>query len=140
MTKQAVSAIFQTTGNRHCHVILRGGTRTGPNFGADQVEKVCLRLEARGLPPRLTVDCSHGNSRKDHRKQADVAAEAARQIGCGSERVFGVMLESFLVEGCQEFVPGKPTVYGQSITDGCISAGQTEAILERLAEAQAKRG
>lgn len=139
VTKQAVSAIFQTTGNRHCHVILRGGTRTGPNYGADLIEKVCLRLEARGLPARLMVDCSHGNSRKDHRKQAEVADEIARQVASGSQRVFGVMLESFLVEGRQEFVPGKRAVYGQSITDACISLDQTEPILERLAEAQAKR-
>lgn len=140
VTKQAVSAIFQTTGNRHCHVILRGGTRTGPNFGAEQIEKVCARLEAKGVPGRLMVDCSHGNSRKDHLKQADVASEVARQVGCGSERVFGVMLESFLVEGRQDYVPGKPAVYGQSITDACLSLAQLEPVVERLAEAQAKRG
>jgi 3-deoxy-7-phosphoheptulonate synthase len=140
VTKQAVSAIFQTTGNRHCHVILRGGTRTGPNYGEDLIEKVCARLEAKGLPGRLMVDCSHGNSRKDHRKQAEVAAEIARQVGSGSHRVFGVMIESFLVEGRQDYVPGSKAVYGQSITDPCLSLAQTEPIMELLAEAQIKRG
>jgi 3-deoxy-7-phosphoheptulonate synthase len=140
VTKQGVAAILQTTGNEACHVILRGGTRTGPNFHADQIRDVCERLAAQGLPERVMVDCSHGNSRRDFRKQAEVASELARQIAAGSRRIFGIMLESHLVEGRQDYVPGRPTTYGQSITDACVSFEETERILDRLARAQQTRG
>jgi 3-deoxy-7-phosphoheptulonate synthase len=140
VTKQAVSAIFQTTGNNTCHVILRGGSRTGPNFDREHVEKVCGQLAEQGLPPRVMVDCSHGNSRKDHRRQAHVAASVCEQVRSGSWHIFGVMLESHLVEGRQDYLPGQPSVYGQSITDSCISLSQTEPILEELATAQQARG
>jgi len=92
VTKQGVSAIFQTVGNDGCHVILRGGTRTGPNYTAEHIAKVCARLEAKGLRDRVMVDCSHGNSLKDHLKQADVAAAIAEQITAGSRQIFGAML------------------------------------------------
>ena len=78
MTKQGVSAIFETSGNDTCHVILRGGSRTGPNFDAAHVDEVCTRLKARGLRETVMIDCSHGNSQKDHRKQAAVAAVDCR--------------------------------------------------------------
>jgi 3-deoxy-7-phosphoheptulonate synthase len=139
VTKQGVSAIFETSGNDTCHVILRGGSRTGPNFDAAHVDEVCTRLKARGLRETVMIDCSHGNSQKDHRKQAAVAASIAEQVCSGSGRVMGVMLESHLVEGRQDYVPGRAT-YGQSITDACISFDQTEPILEQLATAQVKRG
>jgi len=140
VTKQAVSAIFQTTGNDACHVILRGGSRTGPNFDREHVEKVCGQLAAQELPPRVMIDCSHGNSRKDHRRQAQVASSVCEQVSSGSWQIFGVMLESHLVEGRQDYVPGQPSIYGQSITDACISIAQTEPILEELAKAQQSRG
>jgi|SRR5579872_5287632 3-deoxy-7-phosphoheptulonate synthase len=140
VTKQGVSAIFQTSGNDACHVILRGGTRTGPNFGAEHIAKVCARLASKGLHERVMVDCSHGNSHKDHLKQADVVADVSAQIAGGSRQIFGVMLESHLVEGRQDYVPGRQAVYGQSITDACLSLAQTEPLLERLAEAQRTRG
>ena len=140
VTKQGVSAIFQTVGNDGCHVILRGGTRTGPNYDADHIAKVCGRLAAKALPDRVMVDCSHGNSLKDHHRQADVAASICEQIAGGSRQIFGAMLESHLVEGRQDHVPGQPSVYGQSITDACLSLSQTEPLLERLAEAQRTRG
>ncbi len=140
VTKQGVAAILQTSGNDSCHVILRGGTRTGPNYQAAQVEAVCDKLAAEGLPGRVMVDCSHGNSQRDHRRQSEVAADLARQIAAGSLRIFGVMLESHLVEGRQDYVPGRPATYGQSITDACISIGETERILEQLAAAQQARG
>ena len=140
VTKQGVSAIFQTTGNESCHVILRGGTRTGPNHGADHVGDICARLEQRGLPPRVMVDCSHGNSEKDHRRQADVASSISRQVASASWQIFGAMLESHLVEGRQDYTPGQPAVYGQSITDACISLEQTEPVLEQFATAQQARG
>ena len=139
VTKQGVSAIFQTVGNDGCHVILRGGTRTGPNYDAEHIEKVCARLAAKGLPERVMVDCSHGNSHKDHHRQADVAAAICDQIASGSRRIFGAMLESHLVEGRQDYVPGRPAVYGQSITDACLSLSQTEPLLEQLAHAQRTR-
>jgi len=140
VTKQGVSAIFQTAGNDSCHVILRGGTRTGPNYDAEHVAKVCGRLAAKGLRETVMVDCSHGNSHKDHHRQADVAAAICDQIASGSRQIFGAMLESHLVEGRQDYVPGRPAVYGQSITDACLSLEQTEPLLERLAQAQRTRG
>ena len=138
VTKQGVSAIFETSGNDTCHVILRGGSRTGPNFDAAHVDEVCTRLRARGLRETVMIDCSHGNSDKDHRKQAVVAASIAEQVCTGSWRVMGAMLESHLVEGRQNY--GAGATYGQSITDACISFEQTEPILEQLATAQIKRG
>jgi 3-deoxy-7-phosphoheptulonate synthase len=140
VTKQGVSAIFQTVGNDGCHVILRGGTRTGPNYDAEHIAKVCARLAAKALPERVMVDCSHGNSLKDHHRQAEVAAAICEQIASGSRQIFGAMLESHLVEGRQDHVPGQPSVYGQSITDACLSLSQTEPLLERLAQAQRTRG
>ena len=140
VTKQGVSAIFQTSGNNTCHVILRGGTRTGPNYAAEHVSKVCSRLAAKGLRETVMIDCSHGNSLKDHRKQAEVWASICEQVAAGSRQVFGAMLESHLLEGRQDYVPGRPAIYGQSITDACISLTQTEPLLEQLAEAQMRRG
>ena len=86
------------------------------------------------------IDCSHGNSHKDHLRQADVAASICRQVASGSRHVFGAMLESHLVEGRQDYVPGRPAVYGQSITDACLSLAQTEPLLEQFAKAQQARG
>jgi 3-deoxy-7-phosphoheptulonate synthase len=140
VTKQGVSAIFHTSGNDSCHVILRGGTRTGPNFDAAHVNDVCTRLIAKKLPAAVMIDCSHGNSEKDHTRQRVAAAAAAEQVSAGSWQVLGAMIESHLVEGRQNYVPGRPAVYGQSITDACISIEQTEPLLEQLATAQQKRG
>jgi len=140
VTKQGVSAIFHTTGNESCHVILRGGSRTGPNFDAAHVQETCGKLAAKKVADTVMIDCSHGNSLKDHTKQRVAAASICEQVAGGSWSVFGTMLESHLVEGRQEYVPGKPAVYGQSITDACISIEQTEPILEQLAAAQQKRG
>ena len=140
VTKQGASAIFQTAGNDSCHVILRGGTQTGPNYGSEHVRRVCARLEAKKLRQSVMVDCAHGNSHKDHRRQAQVAASIAEQVGSGSWQIFGAMIESHLMEGRQDYVPGQPAVYGQSITDACISLDATEPLLEQLAKAQRKRG
>jgi 3-deoxy-7-phosphoheptulonate synthase len=135
VTKQGVSAILQTTGNDSCHVILRGGTRTGPNYQAAGIEAVCATLASHGLPARLMVDCSHGNSQRDPHRQAEVAADLARQVAGGSPHIFGIMLESHLVEGRQDYSPGTPLVYGQSITDACIGLEETEEVLTTLASA-----
>jgi 3-deoxy-7-phosphoheptulonate synthase len=140
VTKQGVSAIFETTGNDTCHVILRGGTRTGPNFDAEHVSKVCARLAAKGLRETVMIDCSHGNSLKDHGKQAEVAASMCEQVASGSWQIFGAMLESHLVDGRQDYVPGQPAVYGQSITDACLSLAKTDPLLEQFAKAQQARG
>jgi 3-deoxy-7-phosphoheptulonate synthase len=139
VTKEGVSAIFQTTGNATCHVILRGGTRTGPNYDAEHVAKVCAKLASKGLREAVMIDCSHGNSLKDHEKQKDVARSIAEQVAGGSRQVVGAMIESHLVAGRQDYVPGQPAVYGQSITDACISLEQTEPLLEQLATAQCTR-
>src|SRR5688572_11088485 len=140
VTQQGVSAIFETSGNDTCHVILRGGTRTGPNFDASHVDEVCARLKQRGLRETVMIDCSHANSQKDHRKQTDVAASIAAQVSSGSWCVMGAMLESHLVEGRQDYGPGGRATYGQSITDACLSLSQTEPLLEQLARAQQARG
>ena len=140
VTKQGMSAIFETSGNETCHVILRGGKRTGPNYDADHVNEVCARLAKRNLRQRVMIDCSHGNSEKDHRRQQQVAGSIAAQVAAGSQHIFGVMLESHLVEGRQDYVPGHQAVYGQSITDACLSFDQTTPLLEALASARRKRG
>jgi 3-deoxy-7-phosphoheptulonate synthase len=139
VTKQGVAAISHTTGNDTCHVILRGGTQTGPNHDATHVREACIRLAACGLRESVMVDCSHGNSSKDHARQAGVAASIAEQVAAGSRQIFGAMLESNLVEGRQDLVPGKAPVYGQSITDGCVSLAETDRLLEQLAKAQQAR-
>lgn len=139
VTKQGVSAIFETTGNDTCHVILRGGSRTGPNFTADHVQDVCAKLGAKGLREAVMIDCSHGNSQKDHCRQAAVAAAIAEQVAAGSTQIVGAMIESHLVEGRQDYIPGVEAVYGQSITDACLSFEQTEPLLEQLARAREAR-
>ena len=140
VTKQGVSAIFQTSGNEDCHVILRGGSRTGPNYDADHVSKVAARLASKGLPEAVMIDCSHGNSLKNHLKQADVVDSMVEQLTSGSRTIVGAMIESHLVEGRQDYVPEHQAVYGQSITDACLSFEQTQPLLKRLALAQQTRG
>jgi 3-deoxy-7-phosphoheptulonate synthase len=139
VTKQGVSAIFETSGNDTCHVILRGGSSTGPNYDAAHVADACTRLKNYELREAVMIDCSHGNSRKDHRRQAEVAAAVSDQVAGGSRQIFGAMLESHLVEGRQDYAPGKTATYGQSITDACLSFEHTEPILEQLAKAQQTR-
>ena len=141
VTKQGLAAIVQTLGNEACHVILRGGKRTGPNYGAEPIREVAAMLGAHGLPARVMVDCSHGNSDKDHRRQPVVAKVIGDQIADGSTSVFGVMLESHLVGGRQDPKPGVALTYGQSITDACLSWDETVPVLEGLAAAvRARRG
>ncbi len=141
VTKQGVSAIFQTRGNETCHVILRGGTRTGPNHGPDHVRDICARLLAKGLPEMVMIDCSHGNSEKDYRRQAEVAGS---DLSAGRGRLVadlrGACSRAISSKGGRTTFPGRPSVYGQSITDACLSLEQTEPLLERLAKAQQARG
>lgn len=139
VTRQGVTAIFQTTGNEDVHVILRGGSRTGPNFDKDSVQDTLDLLNKFDLPPHLIVDCSHGNSNKDYSKQKAVAKDLAVQLAEGQAGIAGVMLESFLVEGRQDYTVGGQNTVGQSITDACIGLEDTESIFKTLAEAVKKR-
>ena len=120
--KNGQVAIVQTSGNKDCHVILRGGK--SPNYDAASVAASVKELEAAKLPNRLMVDCSHANSSKQHEKQLEVARDIAGQIAAGSRSVFGVMIESHIEAGAQKFTPGKDDMakltYGQSITDACL--------------------
>jgi 3-deoxy-7-phosphoheptulonate synthase len=137
VTKGGHSAIVSTTGNEDCHVILRGGKQ--PNFDAQSVSAAAKGLAEAGVPARLMIDFSHGNSSKDPRKQVDVGHEVARQIAAGEERICGVMMESHLKGGRQDLIPGKPLQYGVSITDGCLAWEESRAVLDELAEAVRKR-
>ncbi len=134
VTKQGVSAIVLTKGNPTCHVILRGSSK-GPNYDADSIATVTEKLAGAGLPTGLMVDCSHGNSRKDHRNQPAVAEALADQVRSGSKAIRGIMIESHLVEGNQKVEPNKDLVYGQSITDQCVSWETTETMLATLSKA-----
>jgi 3-deoxy-7-phosphoheptulonate synthase len=133
-TKQGQSAIFVTTGNADCHVILRGGRKT-VNYTADAVAEVCRQLKKAGLTERVMIDCSHANSSKDYTRQAIVCRNVARQIASGSGHILGVMIESNLVAGAQKLLRGQPLVYGQSITDACIGWNETLTLLRELAAA-----
>jgi 3-deoxy-7-phosphoheptulonate synthase len=138
MTKMGQVAIFETAGNEDCHVILRGGTR-GPNYESADIDAACTSLAKSGVLERVMVDCSHANSRKDYRRQVDVAASVAQQVAAGDKRIFGVMVESHLHEGRQELRPGVPLQPGVSITDGCLGWEQTEQVVRQLAQASAQR-
>jgi 3-deoxy-7-phosphoheptulonate synthase len=138
VTEQGLCAIVATRGNADCHIILRGGA-SGPNYDATTVQKTTATLGAAGLPPRLMIDTSHGNSEKDYRRQPLVAEDIASQVADGEPGIFGVMMESFLVEGRQDLVDPRSLTYGQSITDGCMSWEMTVPVLARLAEAVRQR-
>ena len=139
VTRQGVTAIFETTGNPDAHLILRGGNRTGPNYEANIIEPILDQLKAVKLPPYLIVDCSHGNSNKDYTRQSEVARVLCQQIAAGQRGIAGLMLESHLVAGRQNYRQDGDNVYGQSITDACIDFPATEAIFEMLATAVQKR-
>ncbi len=133
LTKQGHSAIFCTTGNEDCHVILRGGRK--PNYDADGVAKACEELKSAGLEEKVMVDFSHANSSKQHERQLVVGENVAAQMKAGETRIKGVMVESHLVAGRQDVKPGKPLTFGQSITDACIGWDDSEKLLRILAQA-----
>ena len=137
VTKGGHSAIVSTTGNEDCHIILRGGKQ--PNYDAASVDAAAKGLAEAGIPGKLMIDFSHGNSSKKPEKQVEVGRDVARQIAAGQDRIFGVMAESHLKAGRQDLVPGKDLVYGQSITDGCIGWEESGVLLETLAEAVSRR-
>ena len=138
VTKSGDSAIVSTTGNEFCHVILRGSSK-GPNYSASDIATVTEQLENANLPPYLMVDCSHGNSLKDYRKQPEVAQDLCNQIADGNRAIAAVMIESNLVEGNQPLSPGAELTYGQSITDACVSWDMTLTMLADLATAVRQR-
>ncbi len=133
MTKMGMAAIFETRGNRDCHVILRGGRE--PNFDAAGVDAACAVLRAAGLREQVMVDVSHANSRKQHRRQIENTADIAARIAAGERRIVGLMVESHLEEGRQDLKAGAKLKPGVSITDACIGWADTEPLLQRLAEA-----
>jgi 3-deoxy-7-phosphoheptulonate synthase len=137
VTKRGRSAIVSTAGNDDCHLILRGGKQ--PNFDAESVQNVCDALSRAGLPPRVMIDASHANSRKNHENQIPVCEDIARQVARGEERIIGVMIESNLVAGRQDLAPGKPLVYGQSVTDACLGWDDSVRALEALAAGVTQR-
>jgi 3-deoxy-7-phosphoheptulonate synthase len=129
-----VAAIVVTRGNRDTHVILRGG-RSGPNYDAESVQRTLATLRASGLPPRVMIDASHDNSGKDFHRQAQVASDIANQVAEGEPGIIGVMLESFLVDGRQDFTDRAALTPGQSITDACMGWDMTVPVLRELAAA-----
>lgn len=133
VTKEGRSAIFETTGNDDCHIILRGGR--SPNYDMFSVDDAAGLLEKAGLPARIMIDASHANSRKKPERQRDVTRDIAQQITRGDGRIMGIMLESFLEAGRQEYVQGQEAIFGQSITDPCMDWVTTEALLGELATA-----
>ncbi|WP_159732300.1 3-deoxy-7-phosphoheptulonate synthase [Methylosinus sp. Ce-a6] len=137
VTKEGRSAIASASGNEDCHIILRGGK--APNYDADSVDAAAKEAEKSGVSPFLMIDASHANSGKKPENQPAVAEHVARQIEAGERRIIGLMIESHLLGGRQDIVPGKPLVYGQSVTDGCLDWPTSLELLRRLAAAVERR-
>ena len=123
--------LLQTQGNIDGHVILRGGKT--PNYSAQDVAECEKQMEKAGLRPSLMIDCSHGNSNKDYRRQPLVVESAIEQIKAGNRSIIGLMLESHLNEGSQSSEqPRSDMHYGVSVTDACISWESTETLLRSV--------
>ena len=137
VTKAGHSAIVSTSGNEDCHIILRGGKQ--PNYDVGNVDSAAKNLAEAGIPAHIMIDCSHDNSGKDPKKQVAVGHNVATQIAAGDARIFGVMVESHLKAGRQDLIPGKPLVYGQSITDACVGWEDSRTLIDALAEAARER-
>ncbi|VAW68491.1 2-keto-3-deoxy-D-arabino-heptulosonate-7-phosphate synthase I alpha [hydrothermal vent metagenome] len=133
LTKQGHSAIFSTTGNEDCHLILRGGK--APNYDASSVRQAIAQLQNGEQNPHVMIDCSHANSQKDYTRQLEVCRNVSSQVKGGNKNIIGVMLESHLVEGRQDITDSNNMVYGKSVTDACISWDETETLLRELAKA-----
>jgi len=132
------AAIVETTGNKDCHIILRGGNKA-TNFDAASVKAVTEQLASSGLNTKVMIDFSHANSSKKFENQMLVSTDVSEQISQGDHNIFGVMVESHLVEGNQKLVDGKAQTYGQSITDACIGWDDTETLLAQLSDAVVAR-
>ncbi|MCO4799496.1 MAG: 3-deoxy-7-phosphoheptulonate synthase, partial [Colwelliaceae bacterium] len=131
--KSGQMCIYQTHGNPHAHVILRGGKE--PNYHAKDIENTLNKLAKNDINAGIMIDCSHGNSYKDHNKQIDVAQSVADQIASGRKGISGVMVESFLVQGNQKVIDKQTLTYGQSITDACVDLSVSENMLTLLSSA-----
>lgn len=138
VTKNGIPAVISTSGNPDTHLILRGSNQ-GPNYDKESIADAVEKLEKRQLPPYLMVDCSHGNSNKDYKKQKDVVKSLCKQIESGSKAITGVMLESHLKEGSQQLDNLQNLDYGVSITDACIGFKETVSLLQQLAKAVKSR-
>ncbi|MCP4847946.1 MAG: 3-deoxy-7-phosphoheptulonate synthase [Verrucomicrobiaceae bacterium] len=139
VTKQGVSAIVSTEGNNSCHAILRGSSN-GTNFDKNSITSASDLLESNGLSRCLMVDCSHGNSCKDHTRQSSVADHLGEQVAGGSRDIVAVMVESHLTSGSQRLNSDRSKMlYGQSVTDACIGWDETEVLLENLAQCVSNR-
>ena len=137
VTKEGKSAIFSTTGNKDCHIILRGGKNT--NYGAQDVDAVSKALDKNSLDSQIMIDASHANSQKDFQKQRLVVEDIAEQILNGNKNIFGIMLESNLLEGKQDISNKDSLIYGKSITDACIGWDETEELIRLLSDASKSR-
>ena len=127
--------MLTTCGNEHGHLVLRGGSRSGPNYSVEHIAQAVALLQKAAVPSAILVDCSHANSGKRYDQQPAVAHDVAGQIAAGQRAIIGVMLESHLVAGSQSVVSGQPLTYGQSITDGCLAFDDVVPVLEDLAQA-----
>lgn len=136
-TQRGFTAIHQTSGNDDAHLILRGGKQ--PNYDAKSVEECVDALRAQSVDTGIIVDFSHANSRKQFAEQVTVGKEVGQQIVNGQDKIAGVMIESHLVEGRQNVLPGKELTYGQSITDACLGWDHTTELLSMLADDVDKR-
>jgi 3-deoxy-7-phosphoheptulonate synthase len=133
VTKEGRAAIATTTGNGDCHLVLRGGKT--PNYDAASVAAAAEVLRKAGLAERIMVDVSHANSGKNHENQPAVVADVCAQVATGASPIMGVMIESHLVAGRQDIVPGQPLTYGQSVTDACVDWETSVRMLDDLAAA-----
>jgi 3-deoxy-7-phosphoheptulonate synthase len=138
LTKEGTPAIYETGGNRHCHLILRGGDKTGPNYDAKSVRTAEELLRLHAMPVNILVDCSHGNSEKDPHNQKKVMKSVCDSIINGCTSIKGVMLESHLKSGRQDYDPDN-LEYGKSITDACLSLDETIPLLAKLNQAGNKQ-
>jgi 3-deoxy-7-phosphoheptulonate synthase len=138
INREGHASIVSTTGNPNGHLVLRGGNR-GTNYHLEAIQDSAAELNAAGLPDRLMVDCSHGNSNKDYRRQGEVLKAVAAQVDQKLDHIMGVMVESHLVEGNQKLSSDRSSLtYGQSVTDACISIETTAELLGELAASVAK--
>lgn len=138
LTKEGMPAIYETTGNEHAHLILRGGSVTGPNYDSVSLESAAARLRETGLPSKLIVDCSHANSDKNPEKQIEIVKDVVRQINAGSKSIAGLMIESNINGGRQDYLNKEEMKYGVSITDSCLSFEETAPLFEILASCQVR--
>jgi 3-deoxy-7-phosphoheptulonate synthase len=127
---------ISSKGNKFAHIVLRGG-HSGPNYHSRYVKKICEELRSAGFIDRVLIDCSHGNSNGDYKKQVDIFKNVARRIKKGEEGIIGVMMEVYLDGGKQQVALGMPGAAEQvkprlSVTDKCLSFEEFEAAFKQV--------